>query len=215
MRSLKWVMIGWKYPVTVWIRSQWEEQKSRVLSDQLNYRMLKGYYGMLAPWHQRYAAYHSFKHAVWHHEWRWNQSTETVEKHEVTLTWSYRCSAQLPSWQTPVQVASRSPFDLPANHDNTHWPQKSELIFPFRLMMKNWSSPGLESFASRRWEAESRSASGSHPSLKCFEAVRIRVSDLSQFKKRHRNMDMPALTWLVVLLIIGLGLYLRLGLWLQ
>ncbi len=45
----------------VWIQSQGEEQKSRVLSDHLNYKMLKGYYGIYAQWHQRQTAYLSFK----------------------------------------------------------------------------------------------------------------------------------------------------------
>ncbi len=39
-------VIGRKIPVMVWTQSQGEEQKSSVLSDHLNYKMMKGYYGI-------------------------------------------------------------------------------------------------------------------------------------------------------------------------
>ncbi len=48
-----WAVTGWKMSIIIWIQSQREEQKSSVLSDQLNYKMLKGYNGIFARWHQK------------------------------------------------------------------------------------------------------------------------------------------------------------------
>ncbi len=59
-RSLNWPMIGQKVPVMVWIQSQLELENCNVLSDHLNYNLLKGYYGIFTQWHQNYTAYLSF-----------------------------------------------------------------------------------------------------------------------------------------------------------
>ena len=57
-RSLKWPVIGLNILSQdifskAWIQSQEEVQKSSVLSDNLNYNMLKGYYGIFARWCQK------------------------------------------------------------------------------------------------------------------------------------------------------------------
>ncbi len=57
-------MIRRKYPITVSMQSQGEVQKSSVLSDHLNYKMLKGYYGILAWWHQKQTACPLFKKSI-------------------------------------------------------------------------------------------------------------------------------------------------------